>query len=115
LLAPYDVRLAGLADSYPFSNHVFLNKRQLELKSRTAGEARALRNPILSFPGGFHLHDRRVSIGLICDHFPAACQTRQNGGFGSALREKHEAITFIGLSSATICMIHGYTFTAAQG
>jgi hypothetical protein len=41
--------------------------------------------PVLSFLSGFFPHDRNVSISLICNHLPAACQAGQNGGFRSAL------------------------------
>jgi hypothetical protein len=77
--------------------------------SRKPKERRERCKRILSFPGGFFFHDRDVSIGLICDHFPVPRQARQNSGFGPALREKHEAIAFINLSSATIRVIHDYT------
>jgi hypothetical protein len=38
--------------------------------------------PLLS---GVLLQDRNVSIGLICNHFPAAHQACQNSGFCPAL------------------------------
>jgi hypothetical protein len=47
-------------------------------------------------------HDRNISIRLICNHLPAAGQAGQYRGFGSALRQKHQAMTFISLSSAAI-------------
>jgi hypothetical protein len=38
-----------------------------------------------AFPGSFLFHDCGVSIGLICNHFPATRQAGENGGFGPAL------------------------------
>jgi hypothetical protein len=39
----------------------------------------------LAFPGSFLFHDCGVSIGLICNHFPATRQAGEDGGFGSTL------------------------------
>jgi hypothetical protein len=58
----------------------------------------------------FLFHDRDVSIGLVCNHFPAAGQAGQNSGLRPALGEKHEAMAFISLSSAPIGMIHNEAF-----
>jgi hypothetical protein len=58
--------------------------------------------------GTFLFPDRDVSIDLICNHFPAACQAGQDRGFGSALRQKHEAVTFVSLVSAPIRLVHDY-------
>jgi len=63
----------------------------------------SLRLPSL---GRFFFHDRGIAISLIGYHSPAPCQACQNRRFGAALRQKHEAMTFIGLSSASICWIH---------
>jgi hypothetical protein len=43
---------------------------------------------------------------LIGYHFPAPRQACQNRRFGATLRQKHEAMTFVGLGSAPICSIH---------
>jgi hypothetical protein len=51
-------------------------------------------------------HDRNIAVGLIGDHFPAPHQAGQNRGFGPALGQKHETMTFIGLSSASVCVVH---------
>jgi hypothetical protein len=57
---------------------------------------------------------------LIGDHFPAPCEAGQNRGLGSALGQKHEAMTFIGLGSAPICGGHysslhdAFSFLAAD-
>jgi hypothetical protein len=69
---------------------------------------------ILPFLSGFFPPDRNVSIGLICNHLPTTCQACQNGGFGTALREKHEAMAFISLSSAPICVIHDFACTVVD-
>ena len=68
----------------------------------------------LPFPGGFLFLDRDVSIGLVGNHLPAAGQAGQNRGFGSALREQHETMAFISLSSAPIRMVHVYAFARAS-
>jgi hypothetical protein len=60
----------------------------------------------LSFLSGFLFHDSDVPVSLICYHLPAPRETGQNRGFGSALCQEHEAMTFVGLSSAPICVIH---------
>jgi hypothetical protein len=44
-----------------------------------------------AFSSGLPFHDRDISVGLVGDHLPASGEARQNGGFGSALRQKHEA------------------------
>ena len=89
-----------------------LDGRSLEMvgrgKQRQAQSAAKQPLPLLS---GFSPHDRGVSIRLVRDHFPATCQAGQDSGFGTALREKHEALTFISLSSAPIRAIHDYAFT----
>jgi hypothetical protein len=54
-------------------------------------------------------HNRNIAVGLIGNHFPAPCEASQNRGLGSALGQKHETMTFIGLSSAPICRGH-YSF-----
>jgi hypothetical protein len=54
----------------------------------------------------FFSHDRGIAISLIGYHSPAPCQACQNRRFGAAPRQKHEAMTFIGLSSAPICLVH---------
>jgi hypothetical protein len=51
-------------------------------------------------------HDRNIAVGLIGDHFPAPCEAGQNRGFGSALGQKHQTVTFIGLGSAPVCRGH---------
>jgi hypothetical protein len=43
---------------------------------------------------------------LIGDHFPAPRQAGQNRGFGAALGQQHQTMTFIGLGSAAICRGH---------
>ena len=50
---------------------------------------------------GFTLHDCDVSIGLISDRVPGAGEAGEDRGLGSALRQKHEAMTFLGLGPAT--------------
>ena len=64
------------------------------------------RQAALSPLSGVLSHDRHIAIGLIGDHFPASCQAGQNRGFGSALGQKHETMTFLGLGSASICRGH---------
>jgi hypothetical protein len=61
------------------------------------------RRAALSLLSGFASHDGDVSISLIGDHIPAAGEAGEDGGFGSALRQKHEAMTFLSLGSATGC------------
>jgi hypothetical protein len=75
-----------------------------------AAAVKEARQPTLPFLSGFLLHDRNISISLICNHLPATRQARQNRGFGSALRQKHEAMAFISLSSAPFRMIHHNAF-----
>jgi hypothetical protein len=58
---------------------------------------------------GVLFHDRNIPVGLISYHFPAPREAGQNRGFGSALCQEHETMTFIGLSSASICVVH-YSF-----
>jgi len=60
-----------------------------------------LRARLLSFPSCLASHDRDISIGLIGYHLPASSEACQNRGFGSALRQKHQAITLLGLNPAT--------------
>jgi hypothetical protein len=60
----------------------------------------------LLFLSGFLFHDRDVSLGLISYHLPASGKARQNRSLGSALRQKHEAMTFISPGSATACFVH---------
>ena len=55
---------------------------------------------------GFCFHNRDVSVGLISYHFPASHKAGQDRGFGSALCQEHETVTFIGLGSAFICAVH---------
>jgi hypothetical protein len=55
---------------------------------------------------GFLFHKNDVSVGLIRYHFPASHKACQNRGLGSALRQEHETVTFIGLGSTPICAIH---------
>jgi hypothetical protein len=45
-------------------------------------------------------HDRDIAVGLVGDHLPASHQARQNRRLGSALRDKHETVTFLGLGPA---------------
>lgn len=70
--------------------------------------------PGLAFLSSISPHDRNVSIRLICYHLPATCQASQDGSFGAALREQHEAMAFISLGSASICVIHDYAFTVVD-
>ena len=70
--------------------------------------------PLKSLLGGFLLLDRDVSIGLVRNHLPAAGQAGQDRGFGSALRQQHETMAFIGLGSAPVCRVHGYAFAQAS-
>jgi hypothetical protein len=62
----------------------------------------------LAFQGSFLFHDRGVSICLICNHVPATRQAGKDSGFSSALGVKHQLVTFIRLSSATIGAVHDY-------
>jgi hypothetical protein len=55
---------------------------------------------------GVLFHDRDVSVGLIGYHFPASHQAGQDRGFGSALCQEQETVTFIGLGSAPVCAVH---------
>jgi hypothetical protein len=55
---------------------------------------------------GFFFHNRDVSVGLIGYRFPASHKAGQDRGFGSALCQQHETVTFIGLGSAPICAVH---------
>jgi hypothetical protein len=55
---------------------------------------------------GFFFHNREVSVGLVSYHFPASHKAGQDRGFGSALCQEHETVTFIGLGSASICAVH---------
>ena len=55
-----------------------------------------------SLLSGFLLHDRDVSIGLVGYHLPAAGQAGQDRGFRPALRQQHETMAFISLSSAPV-------------
>lgn len=61
---------------------------------------------VLPALGCLFSHDRDIAIGLIGYHSPAPRQACQNRRFGAALRQKHKAMTFIGLSSTPICSIH---------
>lgn len=61
---------------------------------------------VLPSLGCFFSHDRGIAISLIGYHSPAPCQACQNRRFGAALRQKHEAMTCIGLGSAPICLVH---------
>jgi hypothetical protein len=55
---------------------------------------------------GVLFHNRDVSVGLIGYHFPASDEAGQDRGFGSALCQEQETVTFIGLSSASVCAVH---------
>jgi hypothetical protein len=59
---------------------------------------------------GVLFHDRDVSVGLISYHFPASHQAGQDRGFGSALCQEHETVTFIGLGAAPVCAVHCSSF-----
>lgn len=80
---------------------------------RTAQRSNAAKASLPS-PGGFLLHDRDVSVGLVRNHLPAARQAGQNRGFGSALGEKHETMAFVSLGSAPIRMVHDCAFAPAS-
>jgi hypothetical protein len=70
-------------------------------RSRPASNSKKPTEAALSPLSGFALHDRDVSIGLVGDHVPTAGEAGEDGGFGAALRQKHEAMTFFGLDPAT--------------
>jgi hypothetical protein len=68
-----------------------------------------VRRPIeaaLSPLSGILFLDRDVSVGLISYHFPASYEAGQDRGFGSALCQEQETVTFIGLGSAPVCAVH---------
>jgi hypothetical protein len=52
------------------------------------------------FLRGVFSHDRDIPIGLIGDHLPASGKAGQDRGFGSALRQEDEAVTFLGVRPA---------------
>jgi hypothetical protein len=47
------------------------------------------------------VHDRDVSIGLVCDHVPATGEARENRRLCSTLRQKHQTMTFLSPGAAT--------------
>jgi len=51
-------------------------------------------------------HNRDIAVGLVSYHPPASPEARQNGSFSSALRQKHKAMTFLGLRPAPTCFLH---------
>ena len=85
-----------------------LPQRANPARAGLSREATLYFKAMLPVPGSFLFHDRDVSVGLVGYHFPAAGQAGEDGGLCTALRQQHEAMTFIGLNSASICMVHGY-------
>jgi hypothetical protein len=58
------------------------------------------------FLSGVSSQNRDIPIGLVRDHVPTPREAGQNRGFGSALGQEHQTVTFIGLSPAPICGVH---------
>jgi hypothetical protein len=48
------------------------------------------------------LQNRELSVGLISYHFTASRKAGQDRGFGFALGQEHETVTFIGMGSAPL-------------
>jgi hypothetical protein len=79
-------------------------RREHEVDEAPKGTSRLA--PVLSLLSGILLHDRNISVSLVRYHFPTSRQASQNRGFGSALSQKHEAMTILGLRPAAICFVH---------
>ena len=69
-------------------------------------EIRAPPLPLSVFLCSLPFHDRDIAVGLISYHFPASGKPCQNRSLGSALRQQHEAMTFLSPNSATTCFVH---------
>jgi hypothetical protein len=62
--------------------------------------------PVLPLLSGVLLHDRNISVGLVRYHLPTPRKASQNRGLGSALSQKHEAMTILGVRPAAACFVH---------